>query len=194
MKSKEYQIDEQQCSKMIKGVCRQCGGSLAPIETVDNSNQPTFWVGCKECCIFNNGTSIEVYEAARKLFDEKRQIYYTHIDRPDSSERTNTEEYKKYYRHSQISGLVYMVNEVISVLPASQQQPAGMRWVKASERLPGYDIPVLWISKDGNQFVEMLDKDGNDWLYNLELSDESVTHWMPLPAPPSESSPASDEG
>ncbi len=67
---------------------------------------------------------------------------------------------------------------------ATQLSSQQMRWVKASERLPDYDIPVLWLKEDGSQFIEMLDKDGNDWLYEMELSPSKVTHWMPLPAEP----------
>lgn len=62
-------------------------------------------------------------------------------------------------------------------------------WVKAEDDLPDYDVYVLWCDEDGHCFVEALDKDGNDWLYERNVEGfklSKVTHWQPLPLLPKE--------
>ncbi len=62
----KYQITKKQCQESIRGICSYCGGKLEPIETVDNSGNPTFWVGCVPCGVFDNGTDPKTYEIAKK--------------------------------------------------------------------------------------------------------------------------------
>ena len=71
----KYQTTKEECQNKINKdspiVCSLCGGKLEPIETVDNSRNPTFWRGCLECSRFNGGVSPSVYEIASKLVDER---------------------------------------------------------------------------------------------------------------------------
>ena len=54
--TKVYRITEEQCKEQVRGrVCPGCGGELRPIETVDNSDNPTFWSGCTACNQFTWG-------------------------------------------------------------------------------------------------------------------------------------------
>lgn len=52
-------------------------------------------------------------------------------------------------------------------------------WISVKDRLPDFDQYVLWCVKEGNCFVEALDKDGD-----FALEYQNVTHWMPLAAAP----------
>ena len=77
---------------------------------------------------------------------------------------------------------VYWINHVHSYYAPVEVE----NWVSVEERLPDYDDPVLWISADGNMYVEALDKDGNDWLSGSQVEGFNlapVTHWRTLPAP-----------
>lgn len=66
----KYQQTKEQCESKIKGVCPGCGGQVTAIETVDNSNQPTYWSGCEECSFYTHAVPLEVYEMARLLVEE----------------------------------------------------------------------------------------------------------------------------
>ena len=73
---KEYKITKEQCQQQIHGVCEGCGGKLEPIETVDNSHDPTFWVGCTHCSCFRSGVERIYFEIARELVKENILIPY----------------------------------------------------------------------------------------------------------------------
>lgn len=55
-------------------------------------------------------------------------------------------------------------------------------WVSVKTKLPEIDRFVMWYTKQGEHFIDCLDKDGNPWLHG-------VTHWQPIthpaPSPPS---------
>ena len=55
-------------------------------------------------------------------------------------------------------------------------------WVKCSERMPELDVPVLVVNQNGIDLGVIYD--GDDWF--LADAEREITHWMPLPAPPTE--------
>lgn len=60
-------------------------------------------------------------------------------------------------------------------------------WIAITDKLPDYDVPVLWYTEDGHFHIEDLDKDGNPWLFGEEFQGFTippVTHWQNLPEPP----------
>jgi predicted Fe-S protein YdhL (DUF1289 family) len=73
----KYQVTKKQCQNKIKelnNVCDRCGKELEPIKTVNNADEPTYWIGCfhgqKEKGAWGNFTSgvkKEVYKLAYKL-------------------------------------------------------------------------------------------------------------------------------
>jgi hypothetical protein len=71
----EYIQSKKECFERCTGlVCLRCGNALSPVETVDNSNRPTFWAGCLSCMIFSPGTQKEVYEKAKEISKDYRNI------------------------------------------------------------------------------------------------------------------------
>lgn len=57
------------------------------------------------------------------------------------------------------------------------------RWISVEERLPEDNKTVFVVCKDGFTTM-MLFRDG-DWCW-YGNTDDSITHWMPLPQPPKE--------
>lgn len=57
-------------------------------------------------------------------------------------------------------------------------------WIKIERDcdMPGYNELALWYREDGFIFSEMLDKDGNDWLYGSKEFGE-ITHWARINYP-----------
>ena len=108
-----YKISKSQCQKSINRnkVCSQCGGTLSPLETVDNSNAPTFWIGCKKCSRFGNGVPIDVYDIAKELVVNDRYSHYSHIE----IEENDSSEMIKYKTQCQISGACYIVTDIIRI-------------------------------------------------------------------------------
>lgn len=64
-----------------------------------------------------------------------------------------------------------------------------MKWISVKEKLPDYDVDVLWIDESGHQFIGEIDHD-NDWQnfqsWNRDFDNNviPITHWMPLPKAP----------
>lgn len=110
---KKYITTKSQCQEMIdkyNNVCQYCGRKLEPIETVDNANRPTYWIGCNKCLKFNNGTTKRIYDIAVKMVDERNLVPYTHNRRPDKKEE---KEKYKYWRECQIGGAVSIVKDIL---------------------------------------------------------------------------------
>ena len=75
MTIQRYQITEEACRKhCVDKVCIYCGEPIEPIETVDNSGNPTFWTACMKCSRFNPGTTKEIYRKALSLREGVRTI------------------------------------------------------------------------------------------------------------------------
>ena len=61
-----------------------------------------------------------------------------------------------------------------------------MEWIKCSERMPPKRIYVIACDGDGSMWVAFLSErmtwDDGDFFDNIQ----GITHWMPLPPPPTE--------
>lgn len=99
---KKFQISFEDCKGMIKGVCDGCGGQLVPIETIDNSNNPTHWPHCPVCSKYHWGTPEYIHNIAKKMVVENRFIAYRHMDGDEHN-----------YQQSQISGTCDIVRHVL---------------------------------------------------------------------------------
>lgn len=111
---KKYRITKEQCQsnidKRMPVVCTHCGGKTEPIETVDNSGNPTYWQGCNDCEIFTSGTSPKIYETAVKMVDERRFRVYGFKQMPDKEKEPSSFD---YWRKSQIGGTVDVVTDIL---------------------------------------------------------------------------------
>ena len=107
----EYRITKQQCQNQIMGVCSRCGGTLEPLETVDNGDNPTFWSGCAKCCCFDNGVDPKIYATARVLVVENRYRHYSHIDH----NHTDSDDMKQHKLNAQISGACGLINDILRI-------------------------------------------------------------------------------
>lgn len=111
----KYMITEQECQQGIDkrgNVCSGCGGVLTPIETVDNSDNPTFWSGCLQCGVYESGVSKLIYEIAKYLVTERHYRPYSHDQEPDKEKNP---EGHKYWVSSQIRGQARETAEIIRV-------------------------------------------------------------------------------
>lgn len=69
----KLQVTKKQCQQEINklnNVCDYCGRKLKPIKTVNNSDQPTYWIGCMhgvDSGHYTHGVKKEVYDLAVKL-------------------------------------------------------------------------------------------------------------------------------
>lgn len=89
-----YQIDRETAQADIDKsghVCGYCGGKLEPIETVDNAQNPTFWIGCTACNRFTTGCKPEAFSIAKKMVEEHNFYYYKSEDTWDdeNNKRSN---------------------------------------------------------------------------------------------------------
>lgn len=120
---KKYKITFAECAEKIFGVCDGCGGKLEPLETVDNSGDPTFWAGCKSCQKFCWGVKKEVYDIAKVMVEDEGYRAYSHMEDPRHNKNVMQEQID-YYLTSQKSGAC---NTVAHILRLSEklhsQQP-----------------------------------------------------------------------
>ena len=84
-------------------------------------------------------------------------------------------------------------------VPVNINYTHAMEWIKVEDRLPYYDISVLWHLESGYIFIDDIDHD-SDWetfkVIHKEIyfgespgekdSVDKITHWMPLPEPPND--------
>lgn len=118
--AKAYSITEQQCREQINGVCSRCGGELVPIETVDNARNPTYWSGCTNCDVFDNGVSHRIHAIAKEMVMEHGHEAYASI----RASKDDSEELRLYYEREQISGTCHTVSTVLkiqSLMAAAEQ-------------------------------------------------------------------------
>ena len=88
----------------------------------------------------------------------------------------------------EINGVEHLVDlEVAQELERLQSEA---RWIPVSERLPETEVDVLVALKG---YVDHGYYDGTEWRSNTQLDYSEtperlwdVTHWMPLPTPPTE--------
>ena len=83
-----YDITEKECQERIDKldfVCGGCGKKPTPIETVNNNDEPTFWAGCNECGVFENGVPLMVWKTANAMYDKgERSTWYDYnADKPN---------------------------------------------------------------------------------------------------------------
>lgn len=114
-----YRITRAECLATISGVCSRCGGKLEPIETVDNSNNPTFWTGCLKCSRFDSGVSQKTYRIAKELVENEKYHFrpYSHI----RDDRLDDKETRKYKHEQQISGACEVVNNVLHIAAKAKE-------------------------------------------------------------------------
>ena len=115
----KYIITKKECQKQIKGVCEGCGVNLEPIETVNNSNEPTFWVGCKSCMCFRVGVDKKYFEIARKLVEKGDLLPYSHMSRCEYEDKP---ERLKYYLDSQTAGLSHRIAQIDKMLTPKEKE------------------------------------------------------------------------
>lgn len=110
---KEYRCTKEDCQAGIdlnNLVCSHCGGKREPIETVDNSHNPTYWPGCMACQRFDYGVKPVVYEIAKKMVTDQHFVCYSHMDHPHGKD----EQYQKYWLESQIGGTTSLVRDILN--------------------------------------------------------------------------------
>lgn len=112
IEEKQYKITKDQCKANIHGICSGCGGEITPIETVDNSGDPTFWPGCEKCSVFDYGTDPHIFNIAKRMVEEGYSHYGGDII---SSPYGKSEEYKKYWLSSQIRGTTGLVRQILKI-------------------------------------------------------------------------------
>lgn len=110
-----YITTKEDCQKQIDTngkVCTRCGGKLTPIETVDNLDRPTFWIGCESCKIFNYGVKPIFFEIAKKMVMERNHTAYSYEKEPDKEKNP---EHHRCWTETQIGGTSLQVQEIISL-------------------------------------------------------------------------------
>lgn len=74
-----YDTTEEECQERINkfnNVCGGCGEKPTPIETVNNSDVPTFWSGCNQCGRFTSGVPLMVFKTANAMYDTGKRCNY----------------------------------------------------------------------------------------------------------------------
>jgi hypothetical protein len=108
IEEKVYQTTKEDCQKSIKGVCPGCGSLVEPIETHDNSDNPTFWAGCKNCHEFCSGVNPLIFKIARHMVTKEGLVPYHHLKEYDGDK-----EMEDYCLRRQISGACSIVTRVL---------------------------------------------------------------------------------
>lgn len=83
-------------------------------------------------------------------------------------------------------------------LAAAADRLEAFQWVRTEERMPEDDERVLTLCRDGRIHDMRWNYPHWEWRDNISRDtyfEEFVTHWMPIPAPPStEESPTGQKG
>lgn len=112
MGSKKYMTTKEDCQSridlVVDGVCPGCGGKVTPLETVDNSDNPTFWAGCEHCSVFTYPVKENVYRTAQTLLDENEYVYH-------SKPYQVSDEELEYWRETESRALCDKIRHYIKV-------------------------------------------------------------------------------
>ena len=90
------------------------------------------------------------------------------------------------WQNGRASAFIEYVNEM------KRRLQSEARWIPVSERLPEENDPVLTIysTRDGIGSIQKRCYVGSEMWYDFEdmcnVHQRNVTHWMPLPTPPTE--------
>lgn len=114
MKKIKFVTTLAECRKSIRGVCDGCGGKLSALRTVDNADNPTYWVGCNSCSKFTNGTDKRVWKMARFLVSHRNWKPYTSMNEGEYKSPTS----HSYWLRQQTSGAVKQIYDVMGVAKA----------------------------------------------------------------------------
>ena len=109
---KKYVMTKEECEKNIKGVCEGCGGHLSAIETVDNSNNHTFWQGCWHCSCFRGGVDQRYFKIARNLVEKGVMIPFDYMNRAEYEKDGDLE----YYLSTQTASLARDIAHIDELL------------------------------------------------------------------------------
>lgn len=109
----KYITTKKECKAKIVGVCEGCGGQLEPIKTINNSGNPTYWVGCKHCCCFRAGVERKYFEIARKMILDNQLVPYSHMNK---HEYEDTPERFSYWLDTQTARLSHDISQIDRLL------------------------------------------------------------------------------
>lgn len=110
---------------MIKGVCEGCGGKLEPIRTIDNSHQPTYWVGCKKCSCFRQGIEKKYWQVARVLVMRDGEYKYN-----SKFEYSKSRGNLRYWLDTETAALSGLVKRITYLLENPEKLPPKRKWLK----------------------------------------------------------------
>ena len=109
---KQYRITKTECELSIgHKVCPSCGNQVVPIETVDNSDNPTFWAGCNDCQRFSSGVDRIIFDVAKEMVNNRNYIAYSYMGVKENHPES---EWPEWYR-SQYSGTCSTVSHILQI-------------------------------------------------------------------------------
>ena len=103
-------------------------------------------------------------------------------------ERNGKARLAEYYKTVALEHLVHGLDTAIAIVKQHQGESV---WVSVGERLPELGERVLTFTASGIETLYRSQYDNDLFIWERDCcqdywTDEQVTHWMPLPQPPSE--------
>lgn len=143
---KKYATSKKKCQEMIKGICAGCGGKLKPIETVDNSGEPTFWSYCEICDRLDWGVEKVIWQIARQLVTKHHFIAYLTCEK--ASYQKNEKE-RKHWINTQTRGATKIVINVLNEYKKLDRNTKGDKmsnlFLKDGREAGLFDICKWWV-------------------------------------------------
>jgi hypothetical protein len=145
-------------------------------------------------------TEAEALASIAHFKNTRRSGYYVEkvpLARPPNDNRAALAEMRETLRHMPICWVAGEVERVADMLLAAGFRRSSPGWIACSERMPESEGKYLvysprWGEVDTLAFTEDL---GFSWVDgDGTLVPFMPTHWMPLPAPPSDTDKAREEG